>query len=147
MCIVLPARARTGRRSACRGGAALEFALILPLFLAILFGIIDYGWYFYQRYALVAAIRDGVRYGATFSDSSAWNNAESQAITDLKATGSPINYLDVTWGPATPYSWLASPSVEMVTLSGSMAFKPLIGFVPAPALVKYQLTMLLEIQP
>ncbi|HEY2729206.1 MAG TPA: TadE family protein, partial [Polyangia bacterium] len=99
MRIVAPARASTGRRSASRGGAAIEFALILPLFLAILFGIIDYGWYFYQRYALVAAIRDGVRYGATFSEASAWNNAKSQAVTDLKVTGSPINYLDVTWGP------------------------------------------------
>jgi Flp pilus assembly protein TadG len=143
----MPIRASTRRRSAAGGGAAIEFALILPLFLAILFGIIDYGWYFYQRYALVAAIRDGVRYGATFSDSSAWNSAQSQATTDLKVVGSPINYLDVTWGPATPYSWLASPSVELVTLSGSMAFKPLIGFVPVPALVKYQLTMLLEVQP
>ena len=140
---------KRARRDRQRGGAAVEFALIMPLFLAILFGIIDYGWYFYQRYALVAAVRDGVRYGVTFPAASAQSNAKLQAIADLQVAGSPINYLNVTWGPTSPgTSTLTAPAPAMtvMTLSASMPFKPLAGLVPVPATVRYQFTMLLEQQ-
>jgi hypothetical protein len=144
----MPARAGTGRRSACHGGAAVEFALILPLFLAVLFGIIDYGWYFYQRYALDAAIHDGIRYGVTFASASAWTSAKTQATTDLSATGSPINPASLTWLPILPTSPVSGTvPYEVLTFGAQLAFKPLVGFVPLPTTVKCQMVMLLEKQP
>jgi Flp pilus assembly protein TadG len=112
----------------------------------VLFGIIDYGWYFFQRYALVAAIRDGVRYGATYPAASAQSKAKARAIGDLQAPGSPINYLSVTWNASPGTSLLPppAPSLTVVTLSASMPFSPMIGFVRVPALVKYQMTMLVQ---
>jgi TadE-like protein len=148
MPIVMPARVRTGRRSACGGGAAVEFALILPLFLAVLFGIIDYGWYFYQRYALDAAIREGIRYGVTFASPSAWTKAQTRATTYLSATGSPVNPASITWLPISPTNPISGANPTWVlTFGAQLAFKPLVGFVPLPTLVKYQMVMLLEIQP
>ena len=35
------------RRGNEQGAAAVEFALIMPILLVLLFGIIQYGWYFY----------------------------------------------------------------------------------------------------
>ncbi|SEE65738.1 TadE-like protein [Arthrobacter alpinus] len=46
-----------------RGAAAVEFALILPLLLAMLFGVIDYGILFGQNMSLQNAAREGARQG------------------------------------------------------------------------------------
>jgi Flp pilus assembly protein TadG len=120
----------------------------MPLFLMVLFGIIDYGWYFYQRYALVAAIRDGVRYGATISSASAASAAKTRAITDLSVAGSPIDPSGITWGPgANAGATSGTAPTAILTMSASFPFKAFVGYVPLPSLVTYQMTMLLEIQP
>ena len=47
-----------------RGASSIEFALILPVFLALLAGILDYGWYLFQQAGLDAATQAGCRAGA-----------------------------------------------------------------------------------
>jgi Flp pilus assembly protein TadG len=49
------------------GAAAVEFALLFPLFVLIVFGIIDMGFAFNQKINLTQATREGSRYGATLS--------------------------------------------------------------------------------
>ncbi len=44
------------------GQAMVEFALILPIFLLILCGILDFGWLFYNQLSLNNACREGARY-------------------------------------------------------------------------------------
>ena len=44
-----------------RGAAIVEFAVVLPLLLTILFGIIEYGWVFMVRQTLQSAAREGCR--------------------------------------------------------------------------------------
>jgi Flp pilus assembly protein TadG len=125
------------------GGAAVEFAIVLPLFCAVVFGTIDYGWYFYQRFTLAAAIRDGIRYGVTVPlASDPWTTAQTRAAADL-ASGA-ISSGSVTWGPSIKYSGAAP--IELVTLSGTLTFRPLVGFVPLPSTMSYSMTMLLELQ-
>lgn len=46
------------------GAAAAEMALIAPLLLAILFGSVELGNYFYNEHRLVKAARDGARFAA-----------------------------------------------------------------------------------
>jgi Flp pilus assembly protein TadG len=53
----------SGRR-AHRGQALLEFALVLPIFLLIVFGIIDVGRYVYLTNAFNEGAREGARYGS-----------------------------------------------------------------------------------
>lgn len=51
-----------------RGAAAVEFALILPLLLLLLFAIIDFGWVLSQQLAVTAGAREGARYYAIHHD-------------------------------------------------------------------------------
>ncbi len=44
-----------------RAAAVVEFAVVLPLLLTILFGIIEYGWVFMVRQTLQTAAREGAR--------------------------------------------------------------------------------------
>jgi Flp pilus assembly protein TadG len=53
-----PARGR-GRRAV----AAVEMAVVTPLLLAVLFGIIEFGWLFTVQHTLVNAAREGARTG------------------------------------------------------------------------------------
>ena len=50
-----------GRRDGTRGAAVVEMALVLPLFLMLLFGIIEFGWIFMVSHALTGAAREGCR--------------------------------------------------------------------------------------
>ncbi len=59
------------------GQAVVEFALILPIFLLILCGIIDFGWLFYNQLTLNNACREGARYAVVNTD----DGADMQAIT------------------------------------------------------------------
>lgn len=58
----IPSLRRRRRRD--RGAAAVEFALALPLLLAILFGIIDFGYFFGQFNEVRHAAREGARIAA-----------------------------------------------------------------------------------
>ena len=58
------------------GQAMVEFALILPIFLLILCGIIDFGWLFYNQLSLNNACREGARYAVVHTA----ENADTTAI-------------------------------------------------------------------
>lgn len=44
-----------------KGTTLVEFALVLPLFFLLIFGIIDFGWYFFVEHTLQYATREGMR--------------------------------------------------------------------------------------
>ena len=50
------------RRRHERGAAAVEFALVLPILLVILLGILDFGLYYYNDLQLIHVARDAARY-------------------------------------------------------------------------------------
>lgn len=47
-----------------RGNTAIEFALCMPLWVALVFAIMDYGWLFFQASSLNAATNLGCRAGS-----------------------------------------------------------------------------------
>jgi Flp pilus assembly pilin Flp len=47
-----------------RGAAIVEFALVAPILLTLVWGIIETGRAFYTINSLASAVRDGARYGA-----------------------------------------------------------------------------------
>jgi Flp pilus assembly protein TadG len=53
------------QRSGERGAALVEFVLILPLFLLVIFGGISAALSYEHKAEIVTAVRDGARYGAT----------------------------------------------------------------------------------
>jgi Flp pilus assembly protein TadG len=125
----------------------VEFALIMPIFIAILCGMIDWSNYFYQRYALSVAIRDGIRAGvgvlATATPDDAWTTAQKRAYAVLSTTQT-IDPTKVIWGPTTHYG--SAPPTMTVTLSASLPYVPLIGFTMlGTKTMSYSMTMMLEL--
>lgn len=51
-----------------RGAAAVEFALLLPVLVLLIGGIVDYGRYFFTQVQLSNAAREGARAGIVFGD-------------------------------------------------------------------------------
>ncbi|HXI55646.1 MAG TPA: TadE family protein [Polyangia bacterium] len=134
---------RLARRDSRRGAAAVEFALVLPLFAVVLFGMIEYGWFFYQQFGVASAVRDGLRVGATVSQN-ANPDPKTTAVkrTQTLMAGVGINAASVS---INALYFGSSPSKTM-TLSATMPYKPLIGFVPVPKSISYSMTMMLELQ-
>lgn len=131
------------RRFGDGGAAAVEFALILPVLLSVVFGILEYGWIFYQQFNLASAVRNGLRQGVTISQTASPNPQETcrqKALADLQTMGiSPASVtVTATYAGSTP--------TRTMTLSASMNYSKLIGFVPTPARLVYAMTMMLELQ-
>ena len=59
-------RSHLRRFSDTKGVAAVEFAIILTVFLAIVMGILEFGYDWYLRNALANASREGCRYGVMY---------------------------------------------------------------------------------
>ncbi len=53
-----------GNANRARGTAIVEFAVVLPLLLTILFGIIEFGYVFMMRQSLQHAAREGCRFAS-----------------------------------------------------------------------------------
>jgi Flp pilus assembly protein TadG len=119
------------------GVAALELGLLLPLLVAILLGIIDYGWVYFTKLTLTNAAREGARVGVTRDADSAQEAARTATLAYLTAarvTGAVVE--------ATVPSE-AEPSVRVrVTVN---PFAPLVGFVPTPSSLSASSTMRWEL--
>ena len=70
------------RRSAerARGQSLVEFALTLPIFLLVVFGLIDLGRAVYVNNSLAEAARDGARYGSV--QARTWNESRRDSVED-----------------------------------------------------------------
>ena len=56
--------ARPSRQKTRRGAAIVEMAVVTPLLLLFLFGIIEFGWLFMTKETLTHAVREACRTGA-----------------------------------------------------------------------------------
>ena len=59
-----PAPARRRRRRGDGGAALLEFAFVVPLFLLLVFGVMEFGWAFFQNLDVRHGAREGSRLAA-----------------------------------------------------------------------------------
>ena len=102
---------RFGRGShRARAGAIVEFAVVLPLLLTILFGIIEYGWVFMMRQTLQHAAREGCRLAVLQTSVAPYTNVTTR-VTAVMATTNMSGY-SVAMSHAT-----AADPVETVTIS------------------------------
>lgn len=72
------------------GQSLVEFALVLPILLALLCGIIDFGWLYYNQITLNNAAREGARYAVIHYDPSVnWKqDAESRMLDTMVGVNS-----------------------------------------------------------
>ena len=84
-----------------KGQAMVEFALVLPILLFVVCGIIDFGWLFFNQLSLDNACREGARYAAVCSENEECetmtadhiNNIIAPVLDDVKIT---ITYTDLS---------------------------------------------------
>ena len=102
----IPAGRRRGRRGRRRGQSMVEFALVLPVFMLILAGILDFGFALYTRMTVINAARDGARAAVMVSDFSTITTVAEQAA-DSSAAGAGLT---VTTPAPICFQTSASPS-------------------------------------
>ena len=79
------------RRRDEKGASAVEFALVLPVLLALLLGIIEFGFAFNNQISLQQAVREGVRVEALGTGD--WESTTETAFLGARSDDST---LDVT---------------------------------------------------
>jgi len=127
------------RKYRSRGVAALEFGLILPLLMALLLGIIDYGYVFFVRLNMTNAAREGARVGVTRQDPPlASSDAIAAATTYLQTAGITADVTATQPDDGTP---------EVTVTVTIPNFVPIIGFVPTPDNMSVSSTMRWELAP
>jgi Flp pilus assembly protein TadG len=139
-----PATLSIHARAARAGGAAIEFALVLPVFLALLSGVLDFGWVFFQQTNLQAAVREGARSGA-MTATTATPDPRSAATNRVGSALAEYSF-DTADSKITAVYTGASPNL-LLSVSATVTFHPLIGLTPTPETLTSALTMLVEQQP
>ncbi|MDA8436319.1 MAG: pilus assembly protein [Actinomycetales bacterium] len=114
LCRVLMGGLVACRRSVDDSGAsAVEFALVLPLLLLVVFGIINFGVVFSQQLTLNNAVRSGARSGVVVGQLLDCPAIRSKVSGDLSG---------LAMDPA-----IASARVTLLTASGSVVTTPCSG--------------------
>jgi hypothetical protein len=90
---------RTGVRRGERGQALVEFTLILPAFLIVLMGMLEYGAAYDHRNAMAYAVREGARVGASLGKGGTTPSAVDPAIVAAVRRGltDPILIENIVW--------------------------------------------------
>lgn len=89
------------------GAAIIEFALVVPLLLLLVWGIIEAGRAFYTISSLASAVRDGARHGATcnlgppggtlaIAGTQCDQDVRNIVVTAFQPLGPPITTADVS---------------------------------------------------
>ncbi len=89
---VVPAQVQNMKRGATRAQAMVEFALALPIFLLLVYGLLEVGRLIFMEAAVASASREGARYA------SAWgvNSAMTQQYNDcagIRSTAKNVGFL------------------------------------------------------
>lgn len=95
-----------------RGGAAVEFAIVLPLLAIILFGTIDFSLLFYNKQVLTNASREGAR------SSIVKDNQETSGVPKVTQNDIITNYCAnhlITFGGSNSVN---TPTILLTTVAG-----------------------------
>lgn len=129
-----------------RGSSALEFALTLPIIIAVLAGILEYGWYLFQLSNVVHALRDGTRIGVTVpsaDETGSEARAEAHARAVMDGLGVPC-----TDGGGCVVNATIEPAGDISTLRMSIEvdYTPIVGLLPTPSQLRGSFTMMMQQQ-
>jgi Flp pilus assembly protein TadG len=108
-----------------RGNAVLEAALVLPVLLAMAFGTVEFGHFFFIKHSLQGAAREGAR-AAILSD--ATNAGVSQAVGNaLTSAGLANSGYTVTLNPANVGTAAAGTNISVTVQCtwGTVGIRPL----------------------
>lgn len=110
---------RRSRRA--RAAAVVEFAVVLPLLLTILFGIIEYGWIFMVRQTLQSAAREGCRLAVLQTSVAPYTNVTNQiaaVMAPTGLTGYSVTMTHATTGNPVEFVEIAVPYDDVSLMGG-----------------------------
>ena len=137
----------SGFTSDQEGSAFLEGAVLVPVLFALVFGVVEFSYYFYQHHLVSTGVRDAARYLARVQNPTA--AAAQTTAQNLAATGSPaggstrrtpgfdpsevsisFSFADNTAvGGVRPYRPSSDPTIpdqlRIVNVTGSFTWAPL----------------------
>lgn len=129
-----------------RGATAVEFALILPLFVMLMAVIMDGGWLFWQQSALDLAVHDGCRVGSLRDpgigneDIAVVRAAAAAAVeTEMNARGVVCLDCDIDVQSVT------TATEDALLCQVDWDWTPAVGLLPASP-IRSTITMRLEMQ-
>ena len=122
-------RRHSARRSSARNGAyALEFALALPVLLALITGAMDWSWYIYQTSTVSEAAWQGARIGAGITDE---EEAETTAAVAVQQALASMN-LSQEQQPEISAQMVQEGSHQVLEVTVSIPYAGTFGIVPMP---------------
>jgi len=126
---------RRNRRSGRRGNAVLETALVLPILLALAFGTVEFGHFYYVRHNMQAAAREGARAAIPAAATNA--DVTSAIAASLTAAGLQGSGYSVVLSPSNVATATAGTSVSVTVQVnwGAVGFRPL-GVISSSKQVK-----------
>jgi len=122
-----------------RGAVATEFALLLPVLLTILLGIIEFGMIMYGREIVTNATREGARAGITQGPPKL-TSGQIITISDNYLTNTGINPANVTFTAIG--AGLANPNT--LTVHATYSYNFLVPYIPAMTGIPNPLVMNLQ---
>jgi Flp pilus assembly protein TadG len=108
-----------------QGAAAVEFALIVTVFVALLAGLIQFGYTFYEYIQVAHAAREGVRWAALGED------AQVETRASEAAPGLDPSQMQITIGPGS-----SSDAVRVTVRYPTTVLIPLPAGVVLPATIE-----------
>ncbi|MFN0016646.1 MAG: TadE/TadG family type IV pilus assembly protein [Pirellulaceae bacterium] len=123
----------SSKRKPCRparrkrlGAAAVEFALVAPLFFLLVFGMIEFGRMVMVQQVITNASREGARKAVL--DGASSSNVKSSVVTYMSNGGVTITTSNVTISPTDPTTAAAG---DPVTVTVSLPFSQ-VSWLPSP---------------
>jgi Flp pilus assembly protein TadG len=123
-----------------RGQATVEFALILPVFLLILAGSIEFGRTFWSYGLLLQAAQEGARQGAVLGSATSDTAITTTTQQTAAKGGLTLNTTDVVITATCSYTSSTSIAAanrtrgNVLTVQTRYRFTPLIPFLPMASL-------------
>lgn len=140
-------RTRMVRLSPREGAAAIEFALLTPVIVVILMGIVEYGWFLYRRSEATRAVREGVRFAVVMPQDNV-PDLPTLAKTRCEEVLTMQNFdlADATvFAETSDITGDAGGMHDTLTLTLTMPYQPITGgFVPTPAGLQISMSMMMQ---
>jgi hypothetical protein len=109
---------RLPRRNPSRGAAAVEFALVLPLFVTLVMGSVDYGYFFFSEQVVANAAREGARAGTLIDPEGSVPSVTARSTAVSTATAWAQRYLTLN-GVTCPGGGTSCISARYITVGAS----------------------------
>lgn len=110
----------------------MEFAIILPLLLTIVWGSVDFGRFFHTRYSVINAAREGAAHASvtsSTSNSTAWQAEVRQVVLDEM---SQLYHFDPTLAAVTITRDFTDGPVPRLRVAVQYPFATVVGWPVLP---------------